>query len=283
MSGNVIRVFLVVAALVLAIGLFLAPSQVNVIQGGKLKSDSQNSSFDYKGLIKTAKASLDEKQRGEIMALEMTLDSKLDSLPLYDSIGLAWDRANIPAVSAYYFELKAEKNPSERNYLEAAYRFFDAYKIAADTNLRTYMVQQAIINYQKVIEINPSNLNAKTDLGVCYAEGTSEPMKGILMLREVVAADPNHEMAQFNLGLLSLKSTQFPKAIDRFDKVIAINPKRTDVYLYKAQTYMQMGDTMSAVKSFEEYKVKSDDYEMIQQVSKYLDQLKSGSTLKATS
>ena len=283
MSGGGLRITLVIAALVLAFGLFLAPSQVNVDPKLVPIEKLPVANFDYKGLIKTAKASLDDQRKVSISALEITLNRYPDSLALYDSLGKAWDRANIPAISAYYYELKSDKIPTEKTYLDAAYRFFDAYKIAGDTALRNYLVNHAIVNYQKVLEKNPANLNAKTDLGVCYAEGTAEPMKGIMLLREVVATDPNHEMAQFNLGLLSLKSTQYPKAIDRFDKVLAINPKRTDVYLYKGQTYLQMGDTANAIKAFELYKNKADNYEMIQQVSKLMDQLKQGSNTKAAS
>ena len=284
MSSRGWRIILVVTTLVLAAGLFLAPSQVNFLPVKTIaKTKLTAPSFDYEELIKSAKSSLSDERKKTISTLELTLSSHPDSIELYDSIGKAWDQANIPAVSAYYFEKKASKVPSEKSFLDAAYRYFDAYKIAADTTLKAYMVQMAMINYQKVLQKNPANLNAKTDLGVCYVEGTAEPMKGIMMLREVVATDPNHEMAQFNLGLLSLKSTQFPKAIDRFDKVLAINPARTDVYLYKGQTYMHMGDTVNAIKSFEQYKAKSDDYEMIQQVSKLLDQLKSGTNSKSAS
>ena len=283
MSGKGLRITLIVAALVLAVGLFLAPSQVNV--NPKLNQDTKLpiANFDYQNLIKTAKASLNDERKNTISALEMTLSTHPDSLALYDSLGKAWDGANIPAISAYYYEEKATKTPTEKTYLDAAYRFFDAYKIAGDTALRSYLVNHAIANYQKVLAKNPANLNAKTDLGVCYAEGTTEPMKGIMLLREVIATDPNHEMAQFNLGLLSLKSTQYPKAIDRFDKVLAINPKRSDVYLYKGQTYLQMGDTANAINAFELYKSKSDNYEMIQQVSKLMDQLKSTAKVNAAS
>lgn len=277
MSGRGLRTTLVVAALVLAAGLFLAPSQVNVKPKAAV-TKLPAADFDYQALIKTAKNSLDDKSKGAISALEITLSTHPDSIVLYDSIGKAWDNANIPAASAYYFEKKAEKVPAEKNYLDAAYRYFDAYKIAGDTTLRAYMVQKAIVNYEKVLYQNPSNLDAKTDLGVCYAEGTAEPMKGIMMLREVVTTNPNHEMAQFNLGLLSLKSTQYAKAIERFDKVIAINPKRSEAYIYKGQTYLQMGDTANAIVAFELYKTNADNYEMVQQVSKLLEDLKKNKT-----
>jgi hypothetical protein len=36
--------------------------------------------------------------------------------------------------------------------------------------------------------------------GLCYAEGTSEPMKGIMLLREVIEKNPDHENARLQPG-----------------------------------------------------------------------------------
>src|SRR5205085_11235923 len=135
-----------------------------------------------------------------------------------------WDRVNMPQISSYYFEKIAQINPGEKTWINAAYRYFDAFRISGDSLLRHMFVDKAISAYKKVIEINPDNLDAKTDLGLCYADGTSAPMQGIMLLREAVEKKPDHEMAQFNLGILSLKSGQNEKAVERFQKVLDINP-----------------------------------------------------------
>jgi cytochrome c-type biogenesis protein CcmH/NrfG len=78
-------------------------------------------------------------------------------------------------------------------------------------------------------------------------------MKGIMLLREVVAADPKHEMAQYNLGMLSVKSGQLDKAIERFNTVLEINPERTEVNFFLGQVYLQQGDTTKAIQSYEAF------------------------------
>ena len=157
--------------------------------------------------------------------------------------------------------------------MAAAFRYFDAFKIATDETERKAMVDAAILNYKKVIEYNPENLNAKTDLGVLYAEGTSDPMAGIMLLREVVAKDPKHENAQMNLGLLSLKSNQNDKAIERFENVLQINPARLEMYVYKAYAYVAMKDTSKAKENFELFLKNSDDEVAKQQVKDYMKEL----------
>ena len=40
-------------------------------------------------------------------------------------------------------------------------------------------------------------------------------MQGIMMLREVLEEDPKNELALFNMGMLSIQSGQYDKAVER--------------------------------------------------------------------
>src|SRR4051812_5466831 len=121
----------------------------------------------------------------------------------------------MPQISAHYYENSAELNPTEKSWINAAFRYYDASHLASDSVVRKQFTDKAVMAYQNVLKINPDNLDAKTDLALCYAEGPA-PMQGIMLLREVVAKNPNHEMAQYNLGILSVKSGQYDKAVIRF-------------------------------------------------------------------
>ena len=149
--------------------------------------------------------------------------------------------------------------------------------MAQDSGLKDLFVAKAISNYTKVLDLNPDNLDAKTDLGACYAEGTGEPMKGIMLLRDVVSKNPNHEMAQYNLGMLSVRSGQFDKAVERFKKVLEINPQRTQLYYYLGQIYLQEGDTTKALESYKSFIKKSEDYEAVSQVGQMVKELEKSS------
>jgi tetratricopeptide (TPR) repeat protein len=192
---------------------------------------------------------------------------------LLDSLSNLWGKEGQMALAARYCELKAEKNSDEQSWLNAAYRYFDAFKMESDSALRAQWVSKTIACYQKVLSINPQNLNAKTDLGLCYAEGSSEPMKGIMLLREVVKEDSMHENAQYNLGVLSVRSGQYDKAIERFEKVVNINPSRTEMYFLIGRTFMEMGNKESARINFEKFKSASKDEAMINETNNILQQL----------
>jgi outer membrane protein len=255
MKSAQLRTILIAGTILLSVALYFLPSQVN--QKGaepKAASESKMEEFNPEDLLRSAKAALDSNSLQALEVIEKaSSQSNNKDTSLLDSIGRIWDRNGIPAASAIWFERKAQIVKSETSYLDAAYRYFDSFRMAKDSTVQSLLVGKAIANYQKVLEINPNNLNAKTDLGACYADGTSEPMKGIMLLREVVTADPNHEMAQYNLGMLSVKSGQLDKAIERFKKVLEINPERSEMNFYLGQVHLQKGDTVAAIQSYETF------------------------------
>lgn len=273
--GSKTRVILVLGAIILAVALYLMPSKAPVKNLQKEQSsktaENQPMGFNIESFIESTKQQYQPEQLAVITGLETA--GNTTSPAVLDSLATAWDVLNQPGIAAYYFEQLAEQNQQEKSFLNAAYRYFDAFKESDDSVLHAAFVQKAIKNYQKVLELNPKNLDAKTDLGVCYTEGTAEPMKGIMMLREVIGENPNHENAQLNLGFLSVKSTQYEKAMERFSRVLEINPKRIDVYIYMGETSLSMGNKEKALEYFERFIKESPDEAMKKQVAEYIKEI----------
>jgi tetratricopeptide (TPR) repeat protein len=269
MQARNLRVVLVAGIVVLSTALYLAPSQVNKKQaeGPEVAPAEAVGGFDADALLKSAESALDTDQKSALDLLNTALKKNGDrDTATLDQFGRLWDRVQIPAAAAIWFERKAAVQETERSYLDAAFRYFDGFKAATDSVLKQLLVEKAIANYTKVLELNPDNLNAKTDLGTCYVEGTAEPMKGIMMLREVVQKDPKHEMAQYNLGMLSVKSGQLDKAIERFKTVLEINPGRSEVHFFIGQIYEQQGNKSEALREYKLFMKESKDYEAVAQV-----------------
>ncbi len=191
-----------------------------------------------------------------------------------DSLAVFWDENNTVDVAAYYFEQIAKKGSSEKQWLNAAYRYFDSFKSARDGLARAFLVGKATECYRKVVEINPKNLNARTDLGVCLSESLTNPMEGIQMLRQVVLEDPKHEVAQTNLALLDIKSGQFDKAIARLDTVLKINPKNIIVLTYLGDVYLRTGNKAKALDYYGQFRDQTTDTLMKTQMIRYIDEVK---------
>ncbi len=273
-----LRIALITGAVVLAAGVYWLPK--NPLPDSAKEEQEvvavKSAAFSFDKFLSDSKVKVGWSADNKISTWEQTIKASDNNLALYDSIGKAWDAAQIPGVAAWYFEQKAEKTNDEKDWLNSAYRNFDAFKVAKDSAEASYFVSKAVSSYSKVLELNPKNLNAKTDLGILYAEGTSDPMTGIKLLREVVTEDPKHENAHLNLGFLSMKSGQFDKAADRFSKVLEINPARIDMYVYLGEAYVRQGNKDKAIESFEVFKNLSNDQQMIKDVDDYIASLKSG-------
>jgi tetratricopeptide (TPR) repeat protein len=128
--------------------------------------------------------------------------------------------------------------------------------------------------FEKVLEQDPTDVETKINLASCYVEGSSDPMKGIAMLREVEKTDSNNVNLQLNFAFFSEKSGQWDKAIKRFEKVLKIKPDLIDVYLHLADAYKEKGDTQNAIKSLETYLSLVDDVLIKTEIQNYINKLK---------
>ncbi len=264
LGRNGSKFLFVAGALVLVIVLYVAPKK-----SMKQKTPVTGNTFDMNDMVLFQENTLSQPEKEQVSVWKDSIRN--GSYGYYDSLAGLWDQRGIYTLSAWFYDEKAEADGDEQSYLQAAYRYFDAYKQAVDTSLRDAMVESAIRCYNKVLELNPSNDNAKTDLGILYAEATPQPMKGIMLLREVVDRNPQHEHAQLNLGILSVKSGQLEKAVQRFRTVLDINPARSEVRLMLARTYLELGIKDSAAMELEAYKASQKDPARVEEADRILE------------
>ena len=52
---------------------------------------------------------------------------------------------------------------------------------------------------------------------------SNNPMEGVFMLRKILEKDPKNKEALFHLGILSIQSKQYNKAIERFNQLLIID------------------------------------------------------------
>lgn len=271
------QTFAIVGAVLLTVVLYLMPTKPansTATAAAKHESEIPKNKYNFAAALQKAKEHLNADSLKKINDMESRLNTaNTNDNVLLITLGKYWDQQKQPGIAAHYFELLAQKQPDEGNWLNPAYRYFDAFKMEQNSSERAALVDKAIACYTRVTEINAHNLDAKTDLGICYTE-TPQPMKGITLLREVITEKPSHENAQFNLGLLSMKSRQFDKAVDRFQKVIQINSTNMDAYLYLGEAFVQKSDKEKAIDAFKKYNSLCKNEAAKKQVNTYIEKLK---------
>ncbi len=101
------------------------------------------------------------------------------------------------------------------------------------------------------------------------------PMQVIVKLRDLADKEPDNVEAQFHMGLFSWQTNQYDKAMDRFRKVIALDPKGyPDAYAYMGQAYASLDSTEKAIAALETYKTLVSDTALINGADRFLEEIK---------
>jgi tetratricopeptide (TPR) repeat protein len=264
------------------------PKEERAAPGKQATAGPVASKINVAAVSVPAKTAIGADLAGKITSLEDALkkaESASEKIKLQTELAHEWDNVNQPAPAAfYYMDLAQAKNDFE-NWFTAGSRFNDAYKFTQDTTMQPTFVSNAILSFKKAAALRPADLESKTGLGVAYVNQTSlgitdpdggSPMQGIMLLREVVGADPDNWNANLNLGQFAMKSGQYQKAVERFKHMIALDNKRSKVepYFYLAESYKQLGMKKEAIDAYVKCKEMMGDPAMGQTIDNYINELK---------
>jgi len=138
----------------------------------------------------------------------------------------------------------------------------DAYKNLAFTYTQMNNNPSAIQTYIKAIEIDPTNLELKTFLGLLYYEN-KEYEKAIEVLNEVTAkADPqSKEFAEalHNIAISYDLMGQSEKAIESYQNALKVAPGNIDLMFNMGRLYFMKEDYEKAIESLEKVLEKNPD------------------------
>jgi tetratricopeptide (TPR) repeat protein len=248
----------VIGLVILLIGaLFALDIKGLVKEEGKEETPAKEvAQVSLESVSETAKMSLNANLAAEIESLENAFKNAGESeeqITISEQLAQKWDDVNQPAPAAFYSEIIAKAKPDYANWLKTGDRFTAAYQSIQDTIVQAGLVQKAISAYQEAAKLNPDGLDAKTGLGIAYVSGTPNPMQGIQLLLEVVKVDPKNVKANTNLGLFSMRSGQFDKAVERFKTVIEQQPD-PEAWFYLASSYENLGQNEEAILAYQKAK-----------------------------
>lgn len=253
------QIVLIIAFSGLAVLLYFAPrGYPGVKDKGGNQAQAKDDHADFHAQIDEVKKELGPEKTQKVTFFETQLNAANTAtakVTALDSLISQWDKLMRPFIAAHYSFEKSDILNTFAAWFETGNRFFALVNIIPPDKQdeRASVYQQAGDAFGKALELDPNNIVAKTRYAVCQVEGSPDPMTGILSLRELVTKDSTNLEAQLNLGLFSLKSTQFDKAEKRFRTVIALDPNFKDGYWYLAGALEEQGRKDEAVKYYREY------------------------------
>lgn len=187
----------------------------------------------------------------EIIALEAKFQSAKDEerIKLAQELASKWQDVEQSTASALYLEIIALEKRGLNDWINAGDRFITAYESQADSLKKPSILMKANVAYNNALAIDSSNLSAKTGAGITIVNGMGAPMEGISMLLDVVNQDPKNLKALMQLGLFSVRSGQFDKAIERFKSVLEIK-KSFEAYFFLATAYENLDRNEEAIEAY---------------------------------
>lgn len=253
----------------------------NTIAGQTTQEENTPSvSVNFEQLTANLKGRLSENMKDSLKMLEQQLESANtdnERSVILEKLAQKWEKARYVEVASYYYKQVAETDSSSKNWETAANKMGLAFRIADDSTMRVFLLENAIASYQTALAFDTSNLELKTNLAACYLEGyPNEPaqiMQGVFMLRDITEVDSVNVPANFMLGRMAIVSGQFDKAIQRFERVVREEPTNAEAYYLLADSYLAVGQKEKAIEALKKCKKLIKNPTFADEIDKYINKI----------
>src|SRR6267142_2358638 len=268
------RIILVVVCALVIWGLFLLPKAVvendSQLESGKgFDSTTTKTQANPHGPVPKAVAGKIKDLRTRYLS-----GSKDEKNAIFaDSLANLYQEAGKFDSAGWFAEEASTFFKTKESFLKTGNDYYEAFTFAVDAKKQQAFAEKSQIFFTQVLKADPGNLEVKTKMAMTYV-GSSTPMQGIRMLREVLAEDPKNQPALFNMGMLAIQSGQYDRAIERLVLLIEVNPKHIQGQLLLGMAYMNKGDKAKAKQQFEKVKQLDSDPAVQATADSYLKDLK---------
>ncbi len=103
----------------------------------------------------------------------------------------------------------------------------------SEPQMRGRIADQAVTAYQQVLAFDSDNHDVRTDMATAYLN-TGNPMQGVTEIKKVLEADPTHLNANFNYGLMLARINRSEEAIAQLELVLTLAPDPASMHYQRA-------------------------------------------------
>jgi Flp pilus assembly protein TadD len=222
---------------------------------GTGKEQDPDDSLPYPSSMKTSVAIL--KQGPPVKPLETKQEGAKDLSPTTARKEMATPSAPVrpsviipplPQHEEVSIKPAGEKERSDRDPLIAS-EVLTYFNLGIASH-REREFSKAIQAYQRVIELDPTYVEAYNDLGIIYQE-LGDFDKAYDAYRKCLQINPRYEKAHNNLGILLYLKGRYEESIQSFQKALSINPYNVESYINLGILYKKTGQTDRAIASYQ--------------------------------
>lgn len=111
-------------------------------------------------------------------------------------------------------------------------------------------IPESIQAYQKVIELDPTYVEAYNNLGIIYQD-IGDFDKALKAYQKAIEVNPKYEKAYNNLGILLFLNNHNEESIQAFQKAIEINAGNIESYINLGILFKKQGEFNKAIECFQ--------------------------------
>lgn len=176
---------------------------------------------------------------------------------------------------AAYLQLQMAENTDHTNDWSLAGQYIYTYAVQMQDSLRRdFLMAEAIHCFDKILEKEPKNRQATLYKGLALADKRETMMLSIPLLLSVVREDSTNILAQYTLGMLAIESGQYDKALNRFEKLISLQPSNAEYHFQAARSHELMGNKEQALEYYTKSLELTQNPAIQEQLKEIINQLK---------
>ncbi len=217
----------------------------------------QLSTTSAQALIREASTSMDARTEASIHGFERMLDGAEGTarkVEVLKQLSGAWYRAGHPALAGHYAEQVAELVPSDTTWGIAATTYSLCLRSdSLSAKQQAFCEERAMFAYETAISLAPEATNNKLNFAIHLADNPmpDNPMRGILILRELNTANPDDVSVLVQLGRLALRTNQLDKASERLTRAVELAPDNLSAQCLLSEVAGRLGNVAQAANASE--------------------------------
>lgn len=202
-------------------------------------------------LIANARKSLSPEQAGTLSTLEQQLEGASDDaarIALRKKISAFWYECRQLMAAGYYAEEVAAAEKTDSSWSVAGALYYTALVQSQDPVQKAEIAEKAVRCFENASSIAADNPAHRVNLALVYAENppADNPMRPVLMLRELEQQYPDNPSVYNALGRLAIRTGQWQRAVDRLEKAWSLDKKNPNTPCLLAKAYEGLGNTEKA-------------------------------------
>jgi tetratricopeptide (TPR) repeat protein len=241
------QILVIFLALALFLGLYLGfdtkPSAQKKLEEAPL-AKGEGTSFE--SLLADAKSHADAALLSAVKKAESEADSTnkdAERVAALKQLSALWYNADHIPLAGVYAEKVAEIEKADTAWSVVGATFYNALIASQEPAVRDFCAQHARHAFETASTLNPGKPEHTVNLALVYAENPppDNPMKAVLMLRDLEKKYPESPAVYNALGRLAIKTGQWQRAIDRLEKAWSLDKTNFNTPCLLAKAYEGAG------------------------------------------